>query len=178
MFIYKIAVLIIVFGFTSVASAECTRINKTELSTVKQIVGNADLVALLTVDKFTLDNSNKPFKGYYNFTVSNELKGDWDSIRKLKIWGGQPYKQLPQYYLDLTQQHNELDLNNISSGLTGFIDIGNTCELYPRFLIGYNYLIVTGVKTTMAFEPINSTSRDKWFNAVYDEILSQHDKRL
>jgi hypothetical protein len=86
--------------------------------------------------------------------------------------GGLPYQVIPQHYIDITERHNNLDLSYVTSGSTGFIMHEGKCSLYPRFLIGYNYLVITGVQTTMAFEPINSTNIDKWFKAVVNEILS------
>lgn len=170
----KLSILVIAFLHSNLFAGNLHCKNKDEFLTGKsmaEIVAASSSISMATVVDFLSDNSKPPFKGYYKLSTDGEIKGPlWQG--HIKIWGDEPYARIPQYYIDLTARHKDINLNQVYSGLTGFALLENgNCILYPRFMVGYRYLVLVDVKHSIAYEPIHSTNIDKWYQSVYEESL-------
>jgi hypothetical protein len=119
---------------------------------------------LASAEEFVTDGSNPPYDGYYVFAPGEELKGHYQ--RQIKVWGSEPYERIPQFYIDITEMHGIQDTNRLYGGTTGIIETKNGCFLNPRFSIGWEYLLILGVNSEMAFEPVHSPTLDEWYKSV------------
>ncbi len=144
--------------------------------TLSDLISTANVVALVKATSFTENSSQSSYTGYYQFQSVSTVLGLFNPDKK--IWGDVPYKEIPQQYIDITPTHNAIDFGNLyGEGMTEIVvdDKGN-CNLMPRFKIGWNYLVLIGVDSTLAFEPINSPHLDQWFKKVVVESNIIKDK--
>ncbi len=177
----RLIALMLISGVSASASLPASADSKPNCSksffdnrgaSVNELVGQSNTIMLASAEEFTLDNSNPPFDGYYTFMSSGTvLKGD-RFLSKVKVWGSSPFQAIPQNYIDITAQHGALDMKGLYGGLTGIIETEDRCYFSPRFLIGWNYLLLLGVDSAMAYEPIHSPSMDEWYQAVNDATSS------
>lgn len=117
-----------------------------------------------TIVSYTLAQGHPVFTGFYTVNVQAEIKGV--KLSNYKVWGEEPFEYLPQHYIDITQAHNDMNFEAMYGGTTGIIETKKGCILKPKFLIGYNYLVLLGVKTELAFEPINSVQSDLFYKSI------------
>lgn len=139
-------------------------------ASVQSIVDEAEFIAFAKASSFSDDKSNPPFQGYYTFAPQVELKG-YLTVSE-KVWGQRPYQEIPQHYIEITSSHNSVDPDRVFGGNVSINDSEGKCILMPRFKIGWNYLVITGVQSEMAYELINTTTDDKWFLAVKKAALA------
>lgn len=141
-------------------------------SSVDTLVRNAETILIASAEDFVPDTSNPPHEGYYIFVTSGtELKGSPGG--QFQVWGSSPFATMPQYYVDITETHQNYDLDNLYGGTTGTVENDDGCFLNPRFLIGWRYLLLLEVNSEMAFEPINSPNIDQWYLAVRDAVARE-----
>ena len=167
----KIIIYFTLFGFfNSVCRADIMPCQgqaiKNKNVSVSDLISGANTIALVRVTSFTENSLQNLYSGYYQFQSISTVLGLFNP--DYKLWGGMTYKEIPQQYMDLTQTHNAIDFENLYGvGITEIRhDTNGSCSLMPRFKIGWNYLIITGVNSTLAFEPINSPNLDQWFKKV------------
>lgn len=129
-----------------------------------KLLQKAETAFLGKVSSYTFEKGHPIFSGFYTVNVQAEIKGV--ELGQYKIWGDKPFDVLPQHYLDLTISHNSMNFDSLYGGTTGIIETKQTCILKPKFLIGYNYLILLGVKSELAFEPINSPQIDLFYKTI------------
>lgn len=177
----KLSSLTLILGVSACASLPASADSKQNCSeiffanrgaSVNELVGQSDTILLATAEEFNLDNSNPPFDGYYTFISSGTvLKGD-RFLSKARVWGSSPFQTIPQNYMDITAQHGAQDMEALYGGLTGIIETEDGCYFSPRFMMGWNYLLLLGVDSAMAYEPIHSPNLDEWYQAVNDATSS------
>lgn len=142
---------------------------------VKELVEKASIISYMEAVSFEEDDSVAPFDGYYQLGVRWELKPN--AVMGFRVLGLRPHKNFPQYFFDLTQRHELINVNKVTGGFTGTVIIDGKCTLAPRFVLGYNYLVFVGIESRMAFEPVHSPDLDKWALAVKEAAMEDHRKR-
>lgn len=136
---------------------------------LSEIIDASQTIYLGVPYAFVPDSSKVGYEGYYLVSsTGTELKGGAQSDRK--IYGDAPFAYPPQHYFNVERYHKEMNLKNISGGLTDFFVDGSHCRLLPKFVIGYTYLIILGTESRMSFEPILDNRSDQWFINVRDYI--------
>lgn len=144
---------------------------------LSEIVRASDLIYMGTPVEFVKDDSQSGFDGYYLVAHANgiDLKGRVHGMKK--VYGAAPYAYPPQDYFRVDELHSSFDENTTFWGRGG-IGIrlryeGSHCPLLPRFVIGYDYLMMFGTESRMSFEPIHSITTDNWYRLVENMVRSQ-----
>ena len=152
-------------GAANADSTPCSgEVIKNRGLSIEQIVASSTSIQLAYVEEYVVDGKNIPYTGYYRISPISELKGS--SKASGVIWGLEPYAEVPQQYMDITEVHATIDPESVYGGHTAIVDYDGVCVLAPRFKLGWLYLIISGVQSEMAFEPINSPQLDAWYKQV------------
>lgn len=128
---------------------------------VREITEASHTIALVNVVGFVQDSQPDGEDGYYILSDIIVLKGDPKNNNK--IYGFRPFDQIPQEYFNTERNHNRIDRQGAYHGNAWLIEKGSKCRPVPKFVIGYNYLILLGTESKMSFEPIHSVIHDKWY---------------
>lgn len=94
----------------------------------------------------------------------------------IEIRGAPPIVDIPQSYLVTTELHARI--NPTRPGGFGLTDLKRLrgeeqCQAAPAFKVGYRYLIIGGVDSRIAFEPIHAPELDAWYKAVEDTVNAE-----
>lgn len=151
-------------------------------ATLSELVHGSDMIFLARAYEFVPDTSRMGFDGYYLMSsTGTELKGF--PRGNTKIYGQEPYAYPPQIYFDIPNRHQQLadrhrEFGQISlpGGIAGATNIGKHCPLAPRFVIGYDYLVMLGTESRLSFEPIHSGASDPWFALVRDAVEAEENQ--
>lgn len=148
-----------------------------------EIVEASDVIFLGRVDEFVKDDSRNGYDGYYlvGSALGVDMKGKTQG--RVKIYGSAPYPYPPQSYFQVDQKHASLNEDTVYWGRGGETGIwterkngvlieGSHCPLLPRFVIGYDYLMMFGTESRMSFEPIHSIMTDNWYKLVEKTVRS------
>jgi hypothetical protein len=131
---------------------------------VADLAAASHTIALVNVAGFVADPQANGKDGYYVLSPQIILKGKPDNV--YKIYGFSPFDQIPQSYFNIEWNHNRPDREKIYRGEAEILEKNGECHPVPKFIIGYNYLILLGTNSKMSFEPINSVENDNWYRDV------------
>jgi hypothetical protein len=146
------------------------------------LIAGSRAIFLATAQEFVPDTSVEGFDGYYLVSsTGTEIKGGAQGL--VKIYGQVPYPYPPQIYFDIPNRHQELadrhrefGQTSLPGGISGVTNIGTHCPLAPRFVIGYQYLIMLGTESPLSFEPIHAARSDAWFLLVRDAVEAEENR--
>lgn len=134
------------------------------IQTLDQLIESATGVYLVEAEAF--EPARDAEFGTYTLKVISARKGN---EKRVEIVGRAPPLEVPQYYFDATLRHSRYKIEDLNANFGRFVEyqkLGSSCTTYPDFVISYRYLLFIGIDHELAFEPINSTLEDKWFQAV------------
>ncbi|MEC8926133.1 MAG: hypothetical protein VYD07_09480 [Pseudomonadota bacterium] len=129
-----------------------------------QIYQKSQTIFLGKVASYTIEKGHSLFPGFYMVDVLDEIKGV--KLGTYKVWGERPFEYLPQHYIDITKSHNNMNFEALYGGTTGIVETDKECFIKPKLMVDYNYLILLGIQSELAFEPINSTQFDLFYKKI------------
>jgi hypothetical protein len=131
---------------------------------LETLVADASSIVFARAVSFTPEARSDGLDGVYRFQRLWNLKGV--STQPLTVSALRPYEHIPQYYLDLTDRHQNFDTDSVYSFSQTIVAGQRDCQASARFVLGYNYLIFVDLDSFVSYEPVHSIEDDAWYISV------------
>lgn len=159
------------FGLASAEINACAQeIRMDRERTIRSFINESESIAIYVVDDVRqLDDSIYLRSESYEYSMRRALSIKGSGAERIQVIGYEPYDQTPQHYFGLNDIYRSLgpDSSLMFGGSAWTEGVSNECEIAPRFLVGYSYIVFDSEYLSRAsYEPTLHFRANPWLRLI------------